>query len=322
MFVCSSNGQCVQDEQQGTCQPSGVCSFDDQTCPSGQRFGKFAGALTDTCVPVDDGTGTGAPTAGAGSTSTASDDQVADDLADDASDAQLDDGASDTTRGSDDTSGGVDSTTAEGSDGRDTTGDAGLADGEACTRSSQCASGSCYQLGILGGLCGECAGDVDCPSGGCNPSNPVPTPPVPSTCGDGTAGTGCQSSAACMRGLWCSVVIDGDIGMFNISTCGECQDDTDCARGQLCNLTANYLEFSGQHACVAPGSVANGGSCSLGASGDQACTNMCVAVSVMGLLELGVCGDCGSDDDCLKGGACQPGQVDPAEGIVSGATCN
>jgi hypothetical protein len=41
----------------GVCQPEGVCSFPDDTCPSGQRFGAHSGGLSNECVPTTPGTG-------------------------------------------------------------------------------------------------------------------------------------------------------------------------------------------------------------------------------------------------------------------------
>jgi len=54
-FVCTQDAEC----DQGTCQLDvGYCSFPDVACPSGQRFGAFAGdGLANTCVSEDEGTG-------------------------------------------------------------------------------------------------------------------------------------------------------------------------------------------------------------------------------------------------------------------------
>ena len=71
-FECTTNDQCGAD---GTCQPTGFCSFPDTTCPSEQRYGSLAGdRLADTCVPENDSstsdgsTSSVAMTAGSGST--------------------------------------------------------------------------------------------------------------------------------------------------------------------------------------------------------------------------------------------------------------
>lgn len=49
-FVCSADGQCVTEAAAGRCEPEGVCSFPDDACPSGHRYGELAGALSGTCV--------------------------------------------------------------------------------------------------------------------------------------------------------------------------------------------------------------------------------------------------------------------------------
>jgi hypothetical protein len=49
-FACSSDMQCVDDGAAGRCEPEGVCSFPDDTCPSGHRYGGLAGALSGECV--------------------------------------------------------------------------------------------------------------------------------------------------------------------------------------------------------------------------------------------------------------------------------
>ncbi len=47
VFACLDDDACAE----GICQPEGYCSFPDDACPSGQRFGEFAGdGLAGTCV--------------------------------------------------------------------------------------------------------------------------------------------------------------------------------------------------------------------------------------------------------------------------------
>jgi len=80
-FACADDAACGEG---GTCQPEGWCSFPDDTCPSGQRFGDHSGdGLGGACVDAedtggsevaDDGLDTGDATAeGGGSTSGALD---------------------------------------------------------------------------------------------------------------------------------------------------------------------------------------------------------------------------------------------------------
>lgn len=68
-FVCQSDAQCGRD---GTCDPSGWCSFPDPSCPSGQRFGEHSGdGLGGMCVP-ESGDGTGTTTSEMNTTSSSS----------------------------------------------------------------------------------------------------------------------------------------------------------------------------------------------------------------------------------------------------------
>ena len=61
-FECEDATQCLEGGQQGVCQPTGFCSFPDDACPSGQRYGDLAKmGLAGTCVPTD-GAGTDATT--------------------------------------------------------------------------------------------------------------------------------------------------------------------------------------------------------------------------------------------------------------------
>lgn len=51
VFSCSDDSSCGAAGAAGRCEPSGFCSFDDQACPSGRRFGTLAGeGLADECV--------------------------------------------------------------------------------------------------------------------------------------------------------------------------------------------------------------------------------------------------------------------------------
>lgn len=58
-FACTDDASCSG----GLCQPAGFCSFPDETCASGQRYGEHASkAYASECV--DDGTGTSTSTSG------------------------------------------------------------------------------------------------------------------------------------------------------------------------------------------------------------------------------------------------------------------
>jgi hypothetical protein len=52
-YKCESSVDCIGAEV-GVCESSGHCSFADDTCPSGFRFGDNAGSETNTCVASED----------------------------------------------------------------------------------------------------------------------------------------------------------------------------------------------------------------------------------------------------------------------------
>jgi alpha-tubulin suppressor-like RCC1 family protein len=55
-FVCTDSSQCIAaDGQSGICESTGFCSFSDDTCESGRRYGKAAGdGLASQCVEGGD----------------------------------------------------------------------------------------------------------------------------------------------------------------------------------------------------------------------------------------------------------------------------
>ena len=57
-FVCEDDTQCNDGGELGVCQAGGQCSFPDDACPSGQRYGDHvAGGIAGECVPPQDDTG-------------------------------------------------------------------------------------------------------------------------------------------------------------------------------------------------------------------------------------------------------------------------
>ncbi len=63
-FTCAQNSQCGVD---GVCQPTGGCSFPDDDCPSGQRYGDYApSGLGGLCVDPTSDTDPGGTTLGSG----------------------------------------------------------------------------------------------------------------------------------------------------------------------------------------------------------------------------------------------------------------
>jgi hypothetical protein len=55
-FACSDDDDCAG-VAGGACEATGVCSFPDDACESGRRYGEWAGGLAMSCVPVDAATG-------------------------------------------------------------------------------------------------------------------------------------------------------------------------------------------------------------------------------------------------------------------------
>jgi hypothetical protein len=52
-FSCDDPSQCVKQSEAGFCEPNGFCSFPDDSCASGRRYGKHAAAgIAETCVAL------------------------------------------------------------------------------------------------------------------------------------------------------------------------------------------------------------------------------------------------------------------------------
>jgi hypothetical protein len=65
-FACSSDQQCQAGTVAGACQVNGYCSFPDEACPSGHRFGDAAPpGVANECVEPSEGTSTGSDSTGA-----------------------------------------------------------------------------------------------------------------------------------------------------------------------------------------------------------------------------------------------------------------
>jgi len=59
-FLCADASECENAGVGGVCQADGHCSFPDDDCASGQRYGEHSGAVAGECVPVPDDDGTAA----------------------------------------------------------------------------------------------------------------------------------------------------------------------------------------------------------------------------------------------------------------------
>ncbi len=55
-YECSESAQCVVGQAMGVCEPDNLCSYLDDACPSGRRYGPYAGDKAETCVPAGDDT--------------------------------------------------------------------------------------------------------------------------------------------------------------------------------------------------------------------------------------------------------------------------
>lgn len=67
-YTCEADAQCVQSGLQGACEAGGRCSFPDEACPSGKRYGEYAGGgLGGACVDGE----TASETASSGESETA-----------------------------------------------------------------------------------------------------------------------------------------------------------------------------------------------------------------------------------------------------------
>ena len=332
-FFCAKDGQCVQGEVRGTCQVSGVCSFPDSDCDSGHRFGEFAGAVANMCVPEDAGTSSGAESTGssggvspaetsAAETLGAADDGTTDATVSTTANSGVDsDGSESSSSGSDGSDGSSGSSGGSSSStGGTTTGDQGLPDGSVCAVASDCASGHCATQGALGSICSECTTDADC-EWGCGPPNPFSRPVAPGQCGDGALGAACEANESCDDALTCSVFLDVP-GIGTFAGCGECTPEgPSCPMGQICNVSLDLPDAAGHHECVSPGSVPNGASCTLGAA-FEACDMFCESVQIEGLVAIGICGECLSDDDCLGPGICISGSVQFPGGSLIHSSCS
>jgi len=202
------------------------------------------------------------------------------------------------------------------------TGEDPLPNGAMCEENEQCESMMCFVVGPLGGICGDCLSDADCADttgGGCSIPNPLSTPPQGAECNMGQQGEGCMSDAVCVDGGLCAVILDVP-GILTASTCGECLTDAECTDGALCSPSYDVAELSGVKACVAPGSVPDGEGCDLlSGTGNDACmSGFCQPADVLGVIELGVCSGCATDDDCTEPEVCLPPEVVVATGLVAG----
>lgn len=162
--------------------------------------------------------------------------------------------------------------------------------------------------------------DGDCDGGGCSLPRVLDNPPMGARCTDGELGQGCMSDAVCEDPLHCVQIIDVP-SIIQASSCSECRNDRDCGPN-LCSPRYHIMEITGEWVCVESGTVANGEGCDLDGSGDAAClSGICAPADIMGLTQVGICGDCASDEDCTPPQVCQETAATLLTGTVHPAIC-
>ncbi len=188
--------------------------------------------------------------------------------------------------------------------------------GSPCMGPGDCESEFCYTVPTMGGFCSECLTDEDCGMGTCS----VDLMLGYAVCTDGSLGVMCSSDEGCMEPLVCATVVDTG-GVFPLDFCSECRDDVPCTDGQLCTPVIDIEALGGFNGCVDPMSVPNNGACPLvGGVGDGAVcqSGICTSALALGLVPIGLCGECAVDADC-PGGTCTPAVADMNG--VSGSIC-
>jgi hypothetical protein len=204
-------------------------------------------------------------------------------------------------------------------DGTDTQSDP-LPNGEACNSDDECISGKCY-VTALGSVCSDCKSGMDCRDEGtginCTYNGTF------FACSDGSAGEMCDDAESCMQGLFCSTVVDTG-GLIPDKFCSECDTSADCTDPQVCNpeFVPDPMAPTGQNKCTDPGTVALDAFCDHDGDGDVACmSGHCVVADIMGLIMLGVCGECDTEADCAMGETCTEASVDVNTFMVTGSRC-
>jgi len=273
-FECEQAQDCVGGgADTGVCQSDGWCSFPDDGCASGQRYGEHVGAgLAGGCVPEMAGTDGGSDTTSAPATTQGDVTATAttDATVTDATDATVTDATATTT----DTTTSTTTTTTTTSSPSDC-GDGIIDAGEECDDANAVDSDGCSSLCNLA-ICGDgiindgvesCDGDA----------------PQAMSCADYGAGDG---------PLVCTP--DCATSLLECSGCGQdcepfsgCTDPTLCADGDSCVSTERIPVGT----CMPP---CQDGSCGIG----QVCLAPVVAVEVCAI-------GCEVDDDCSGGRVCR-----------------
>jgi hypothetical protein len=81
------------------------------------------------------------------------------------------------------------------------------------------------------------------------------------------------------------------------------------------------MAFSGINDCIDPMSLPQDSFCNLDGNGNEACmSGICSTIDIMGIAEVGSCGECNTDAECM-GGTCVPGEFVIDSGSLLGSTC-
>lgn len=192
-------------------------------------------------------------------------------------------------------------------------GPTGDPDGTPCTDGSMCESGFCFgspdEL-----VCTVCERDEDCPDAGC-----IPLAEGGAVCSKKNPQSPCTQDEACFSGM-CPLALDTGPYAGELRGCSMCTQDSDCGNGAICGIRINLSVPTASLDCVAIGSLPNDFWCPIGASGDMACTSgLCEPVGFEG-FDVGVCGDCETDNDCTVG-TCTVGSIHPELLTATGSTC-
>jgi hypothetical protein len=192
--------------------------------------------------------------------------------------------------------------------------------GETCASDEECESGICYQT-ALGSVCSACRDGMMCRDEGdginCTFNGTF------FECSDGSAGEMCDDAESCMEGLFCSTVVDTG-GLIPDKFCSECDTSADCTDPQICNpeFVPDPMAPTGENKCVDPGAIMLDAFCDHDGDGDIACdSGHCVIADIMGLIMLGVCGECDTEMDCAMGETCTPASIDVNTFMVTGSRC-